>query len=225
MQRLRQAAHAVERRLRHLAHLAQVRAQRRPLVGVPRRALDHRADRREHLAELVVQLARDLAQRVLARGDERLRQPAPLVRQRRQPRKELPVGVNEVERRGADRGQRRGQEPVDLALHLRVDLLHLRRGLRLVLVVLHQLARHRGAERRLPRLQRHPHLGARLVVVAGAGQREHAVGGVPELRKAMSSTSRCSGVRRVTLTSSCRRSASSRSVRMRSNCADQAFSG
>jgi hypothetical protein len=51
----------------------------------------------------------------------------------------------------------------------------------LALVVLHQLTRHRGTERRLPRLQRHPHLGARLGVVAGAGQGEHAVGGVPEL--------------------------------------------
>jgi hypothetical protein len=102
VQRLRQAAHAVERRLRHLAHLAQVGAQRRPLVGVARRALDHRADRGEHLAEFVVQFARDLAQRVLARGDERLRQAAPLVGERRQPREEPPVGVNEVERRGAD---------------------------------------------------------------------------------------------------------------------------
>ena len=84
MQRLRQAADVVERRLRDLADLAQLGPQRRAVRRVSAGAAEHRAHRGQDLAELVVQLARDLAQRRFARGDQLLRELAALVRQRRQ---------------------------------------------------------------------------------------------------------------------------------------------
>ena len=99
-------------------------------------------------------------------------------------REQPPVRANQVQAGGDDRRQRRGEEPVDLPLHPAVDVLHLLRGLLLGLVVLHEQPRHRGAERRLPRLQRQLDLRARLVFLSGARQREDAVRRRPRTARA-----------------------------------------
>ena len=96
----------------------------------------------------------------------RLRQLAPLVGQRRELREQPAVRVNQIQAGRDDRGQRRGQEPVDLTLHAAVDVLHLLRGLLLARVVLHEQPRDRRAQRGLPLLQRQPDLRARLVLAA-----------------------------------------------------------
>ena len=88
MQRLRQPADVVERALRDLADFAQVASQRRPLGRVLAGAAEHRAHGGQDLPELVVQLARDLTERRLAGRDELLRELAPLVRKRREPREQ-----------------------------------------------------------------------------------------------------------------------------------------
>src|SRR5436189_94210 len=69
-----EAAHVVERGLRDFGDLAQLGAQRRSLRRLPAGAAQHRSDRGQDLAELVVELARDLAQRRLARRNQLLRQ-------------------------------------------------------------------------------------------------------------------------------------------------------
>ena len=181
MQRLRQPADVVEGGLSHLANLAQVGPHRRVRRRLLRHSSQHRAHRRQQLAELVVQFARQLAQRGLARGDESARQVLARVGQRGQLAEETPVRSDQQQAGGDDGPERRRQEPVGLALHPVVDRLRLPRGLFLPLVVLDQQPRHRGADRRLPRLQRQLHLRARLRFLALPGEREDAIGRVPEL--------------------------------------------
>ena len=213
-------------RLRDLADLAQVGSQRRALRRLLAGAAEHRADRGQDLAELVVQLARDLAQRRLARGDQLLRQLAPLVRERGEPREQPAVRANQVQARRDDRRQRRGEEPVDLALHLAVDVLHLLRRLLFGLVVLDEQPRHGGAERRLPRLQRQLDLRARLRLLSGARQREDAIDRVPELRERGwpgTGAAPASAAPAPPLPAAAVRRPDR--ARMRSNCVDQAVSG
>ena len=183
VQRLRQAAHLLEHPLRDLGDVAQLGPQRRSGRRLPLGAAEHRSHRRQRLAELVVQLPGEVAQRRLARGDELLGDVAPLARQRVEPGEQPPVRSNQVQAGDGDRGERRRQEPVDLPLDLIVDPLDPRRGRLLALVVVDQQPRDRRAERGLPGLQRQPDLRARLVLVPVARQREDPVGGVPELRQ------------------------------------------
>ena len=58
-------------------------------------------------------------------------------------REQPPVRANQVQAGRDDGGQRGGEEPVDLPLHLAVDVLHLLRRLLFGLVVLHQQPRDR----------------------------------------------------------------------------------
>jgi hypothetical protein len=81
-----------------------------------------------------------------------------------------------------DGGERGGEEYVHLALHVGVDALDLEGHLLFAFVVLDEQPGPRGGERGLPRDERHPDLGARLVLAALARHREHAVDRVPELR-------------------------------------------
>ena len=99
MQRLRQAAHVVQRPLGHLANLAQVGAQRRLGGRLLLGPAEHRSDGGQNLADLVVQLAREVPQRRLARRDELLRQLAPAVGERRELGEEPPVGANQIQAR------------------------------------------------------------------------------------------------------------------------------
>ena len=126
----------------------------------------------------------DLAQRRLARGDQLCassrRSSDSVASSREQP----PVRANQVQAGRDDRRQRRGQEPVDLPLHLAVDVLDLLRRLLFALVVLHEQPRDGGAERRLPRLQRQLDLRARLVLLPVAGQLEDAVRRRPRTARA-----------------------------------------
>ena len=59
VQPLRLRADLVERLLRDAAHLLELDDQRRSAAGLPLRAAEQRADGREDLAEVVVQLARE----------------------------------------------------------------------------------------------------------------------------------------------------------------------
>ena len=184
MQRLRQAADVVERRLGDLADLAQVGSQRRALRRVPAGAAQHRSHRRQHLAEFVVQLARDLAQRRLrARRSAAAPARAAGPTARRAARtaggsSESDTGWSARSRRAWRRGTRRpGAEPgcrcpgrgPPSAPRLRCS----RPSSRATAVL----------ERRLPRLQRQPDLRARLGLLAACRQREDPIGGIPELRQ------------------------------------------
>jgi hypothetical protein len=119
--------------------------------------------------------------REIARLNQLARQVAPFVGQLRQLAEQPLIGSDEKRTGRGDRGQRRDEEPSDLTLNGRVDLLNLLRRLRLALVVLHQETRNGGAERRLTRLQRQADLRARFRFVAPC-DRENAIDSVPELR-------------------------------------------
>src|SRR5580765_106452 len=80
VERLRKAAHRVERVLSNFPYLAKVRAQRRIFGSVFFCAPEHGANRGQNLAELVMQFARDITQSRLLRCDELLRQVAALLR-------------------------------------------------------------------------------------------------------------------------------------------------
>ena len=140
-----------------------------------------------------MQFAGDLAQRRFTRVDELLRQFAPLVGEGRQLMEQALVRPDEEHTGGGDGGQRGDQEPAHLPLHRSVDLLHLLRRLGLALVVLHEEAGHGGADGRLPRLQRQPHLAPRLDLVAVRGQLEQARRRVPELRDGRGEVTRLLG--------------------------------
>src|SRR6185436_17491609 len=139
--------------------------------------------RRQHLSEFVVELARNLPERGLPGRNELLRQLAAIVGQRRQAREQLPVRTNQIETRQRDDDEGRGEKDVDLPLHLRVNVAHPGGGLFFGRVVGDEQPRDRRIQRVLPRLQRKPDLLARLGFVPAAGEREDAVGGVPELRE------------------------------------------
>ena len=201
MERLRQAADVVQRRLRQLADLAKLGAQRRALRRVRAGAAQHRSHRGQNLAELVVQLARDLVQRRFPRGDQLLRELAALRRQRREPARtaagssESDTGSSgrsrrvwrrETSRPAAAPGRRCPGRARRSALRFRCS----RRG-----------GARRRAERRLTCLQRQPNLRARVVLVSAGRQRKHPIDRVPELCDRRSRYWRCSGVRRVTATS------------------------
>src|SRR6202011_2795118 len=97
----------------------------------------------------VVELARNLAQRRLARGDHLLRDLAPLVGQGSEPGEQAPVRTNQVEACQYDRDERGGKEDIDLALDLAVDALHTGGGVFFAFVVLPEQPRDAGAEGRL----------------------------------------------------------------------------
>ena len=69
-----------------------------------------------------------------------------------------------------------------MLLHAVVNLRNPRGGLLFAFVILHQQTRHRRAEGLQASLQRQANLIAGLRVFALAGQREHAVHGIPKLR-------------------------------------------
>ena len=141
-----------------------------------------------------MQLPGDLAQRRFARGDQLLRQLAPSIGERGELGEQPPVRPDQVQAGCGNGGERGGEEAIHLSLDVGVDVLHLLRGLFLGRVVLDEQPRDRGAERRLPRLQRQPDLGARFRLLSGAGQVEDAVRGVPELRhRGWPGTATCSG--------------------------------
>jgi hypothetical protein len=108
MQRLRQAANIVQRRLRDFANLLQILAERRALGHLLFHPAQQRANRRQHLAEFVVQLAGNVAKRGLLRGNQFLRQIAALLGESREPREDLPVRTNQVQAGERDGDERRG---------------------------------------------------------------------------------------------------------------------
>src|SRR5713101_3533817 len=135
MKRLRQAANIVQRSLRDFANFLQVFAQWRTLRHLFFHAAEQRTDRCQHLPEFIMQLARNVPQRGLLRGYQFLRQVAALLRERREPGKNLPVRANQIQACQGDGDQRGGQKNVQLPLHTVVNLCDLRRGLLLRFVV------------------------------------------------------------------------------------------
>ena len=74
VKRLRQAAHVGEHVLCDLGNFTQIGFQRRALRRVVSCSFQHRSHCRQHLTELVVQLAGDVPQRRLTSRDQFLRQ-------------------------------------------------------------------------------------------------------------------------------------------------------
>ena len=135
------------------------------------------------------------------------------------------VGTNDVKAGDKNREQSSAEKQIHLPLHAIINLANLPGYLLVAFVVLNKQARHRGAKRLLPRLQRQPNLLSSLLVIAIAGQRKSAVHRVPELRKRSRQilllVRRTSGTTKLFFD----RIASSRSAWIRSNCAVQAVSG
>src|SRR5450759_4952038 len=181
MQRVRQGAHLVESRLHDLLNLAQIGAQRAGVGKAPAGALQHGADGREDLAEIVVQVAGDGAEGVFLHGDQLLRQLAAPRREHRHLFKHAPVVLYQVEAGEQDQDQHGRHEQVDVALHTGIDAANAGSGLLLDFVVLHQQARHGGADGLLACLEREADQGAGLGLLLSLGECEDAVEGVPEL--------------------------------------------
>src|ERR1017187_5071640 len=183
MQRVREGAHLVERGLHDFLDLAQIGAQR---VGVRKStagALQHGSDRREDLAEIVVQVARDGAECVFLHGDQLLRQLAAPRREFRHLLKQAPVILHHVEAGEQNQHQHGRHEQVDVALHTGIHGANGGRGLLLGFVVLHQQPRHGGRDGLLACLERKADQGAGLGLLVALGEREDAVERVPELAK------------------------------------------
>ena len=138
MQRLRKRAHVVERGLSDFIHFAQFGAKRRALWRVFLGARQHRADSRQNLPELVVQLARDISQSGFLRRNQLLREFAAVARKGSKLREEAAIRPNQVKAREQNRYQDCGQEQINLPLHLFIDLRHLGAGLLIALVVLNE---------------------------------------------------------------------------------------
>ncbi len=128
-----------------------------------------------------MKLTRQVPQRGFARGDELLRQLAPAVGERRELGEEPPVGTNQVQPGRRNHHERGRQEPVDLSLHLIVDLLDALSRLLFGFVVLDEQPRNGRTQRRLSSLERQRDLRARGVLPAVSGKRERAIDRVPEL--------------------------------------------
>src|ERR1035441_2715368 len=91
MQRVRQGAHLLERGLHDFLHLAHIGAQRGGVAEAPAGALQHGSDRRQDLAEIIVQVAGDGAEGAFLHGDQLLRQLAAPRRKLRHLLKHAPV--------------------------------------------------------------------------------------------------------------------------------------
>ena len=145
------------------------------------RAAQHQADGGQYLAEFVVEFARNVAQRGFLRGNELLRQFAALRRKFGDVREDLAVVANQIQAGDHDGQQDGCEEKIQLALHAVVNLFDAGFRLLLAFVVLYQQTGNGGIERGLARLQRVANLLASGRFVSIAGQRKHAVGGIPEL--------------------------------------------
>ena len=181
MQRLRKRADLVEGGLDDLLYLLEVRAQGR-VHGLSATAgpLQHGADGSQNLAELVVQLARDVTEGTLLHGDQLLGEFAAPVGQRGDLIEHAAIVLHQVEPVGQQDDQDGRQEQVDIALCAGVDLAGLGGGLFFVVVVLDQQARDRRGQGRLARFERDSDAGARFGLI-GLGKGEDAVERVPEL--------------------------------------------
>ncbi len=133
--------------------------------------------------ELVVKFARDLAQRHFACRDQLTGQFVTPFGQGAEFREQPPVRADHIQPGDQAGGERRTDEEVSLALHLVVNVLHPARRLLFAFVVGDEHPRHRGAQCRLARLQRHANLRARVLFGAVAGGGEHPVHRGPELRE------------------------------------------
>ena len=129
-------------------------------------AAQHGSNRREDLAELIVQFARNVTQRGFLGGDQLLRQFAAALGNLGQAREQPPVPANQGKTIQQDRQQSRGQKDIDLLLHAIVNLNDALSGLLFILAVLHQQSSHGRAQRGLPLLERQLDLLARLFFLA-----------------------------------------------------------
>ena len=148
------------------------------------RTLQHHADRREDLPEVIMQIARDRAEDILLHRNQLLRQIAALRGQRLHASEELPVVVHQIKAGEQDHDEHRGEKNVHIALHAAVEFRGANGGGPFAFVVLHQQARDRRAQRGLSCLQRQADLRAGFAdIVRAAFVRESvdAVERVPEL--------------------------------------------
>src|SRR5262245_41812330 len=106
-----------------------------------------------------------MPKRGLLSRDELLRQFTALLGERRELCKQASIRADEVEAREYDGPERGRQKPVELPLHAVIDLTNALNRLLFAFIILDQKACHRGAQRRLPGLQRKPDLGSRIVLV------------------------------------------------------------
>src|SRR5690348_7572386 len=181
MQRLGKRADVVERALRDFADLTQIGAERRILRQMFFRATEERADSRQNLAELVVELAGYVTQGGFLSRDQFLGEIAALTRERVELREKAAIRTHEIKAGQDNCNQNRGQKKKYLPLNPIVDLTDLPGRLLLADVVFNELAGDGGGERCLAGLQRDSNLTASLFIIAIASQRERPVHSVPKL--------------------------------------------
>ena len=228
MQRLRQAADVVQRRLRQLVDLAQFGAQ----AAIPRAHACLPARSIEPMAVRIWPNSSCSSRAMWCRVDSRAaisfctssRRCADKDASCANSRRLVRISVQAGDR---DRHERRREKPVHLTLNAPVDVLDARRGLLFAFVVLHEKPGDGPAERGLSRLQR----------AAGSARARRPRGRSRRARTCDRRRPRTEPVElprilallgRPARHGDCflaLRSASRRSARIRSNCADQAVSG
>src|SRR5579864_610962 len=155
--------------------------ERRSFPGLFAGAAQHRTNSSEHLAEFIVQLARNVPKRGLLRRNEFLREVAALFVKFREASKELTVAANQIQAGQHNGNESGGEKKVKLALYTVVNLRNACGGLLFAFVILYEQARDCATQSLLARLQRQANLVARLRLICQC-ELEHAVDGVPELR-------------------------------------------
>ena len=146
-------------------------------------AADERADGSEHLAELVVEFARDVAEGGFLGGDEFLREVAALGGKFGDLGEKAAIIADEIKAGEDDGDEDGGEEDVELALDAVVDRGDAGGGAFFGFVVLDEETRDGGAESGLARLQ-----GVANLLDCGGFEStlcesKHAIDGIPELRE------------------------------------------
>ncbi len=138
MKCLRERPDIVQCRLRDLLHFFQIRAQGRAFRGVLTRAAQHRTDRRQDLAELIVEFAGNVPKSGFLCRDQFLRQIAALLGKFCQARKNLAITANQIQARHNNGDERCREKSVQLALNTIVNPSDAGGGLLLAFVVFHE---------------------------------------------------------------------------------------
>src|ERR1700690_688153 len=153
VERLRKTADIVQSGLSNLPDFLQVGMERRICGHIFGGAAQQRADRGEHLAEFIVELAGDVAQGQFLSRDEFLSELTTLGREFRNALEEPVAVMNQVEAGQNNSEKDGGEKKIELALDAVVNIGDARGGEFFALVVLHQQTRYGGIERLLARLE------------------------------------------------------------------------
>src|SRR6202158_201732 len=150
MQRLRETANTFQCSLHDLKNFLQIRPQRRTFRSMRSRATQHRPNRRENLAEFIVQFERNVAHRGFLSSNQFLRQFAAAFGDFSQAREQSPIPANHGKAVQQDREKSCGQKNINLALPPPIDLTDALPALLLILAFFPKHPSHSRAQCCLP---------------------------------------------------------------------------